>query len=138
MCGRKRRPGALPLNQQLDAENMELMGSAWKAWFVLPCFALLIVVSACSYNAPLAAETVRQHFSFLRDDQTTRDEIRQRIGVPLASYEADRILVYSMIEDRSGRFQVIYNPTPVRALYHLVLVFGSTGTLEKHSLVRVQ
>jgi hypothetical protein len=138
MCARRSRLGAFLLNQQLDAETMDLMGSAWKAWFVLPCFALLIVVSACSYNAPLAAETMRQHFSFLRDDQTTREEIRQRIGVPLASYEADRILVYSMIEDRSGRFQVVYNATPVRALYHLVLVFGSNGTLEKHSMVRVQ
>jgi len=106
-------------------------------------FAVIGWVYGCSYNMPLDTATVSEQFPFLRQGETTRQEVLNRMGLPMASYESDRILIFSMIENHSlKRFQVGYDSMPGRAvataLYHLVLVFDSKGRLERHSLVRVQ
>lgn len=101
--------------------------------------AAVAMISGCSYNTVLDMETVGREFPFLRQGQTKREEVRARLGSPVASYELDRILVYSMIESSSSTgFEIGYARGYATPLYHLVLVFGSDGALERHGLVRVQ
>lgn len=101
--------------------------------------AAVVVISGCSYNTVLDMGTVARDFPFLRQGQTQREEVRARLGKPMASYELDRILVYSMVESPSSSgFEIGYARGYATPLYHLVLVFGSNGALERHSLVRVQ
>ena len=105
----------------------------------LTTLAGVALISGCSYNAPLDREAVSRGFPFLRPSQTQRAEIKTRLGTPIASYESDRILIYSVIESSSpGPFELGYARGHMTPLYHLVLVFGSDGALERHSLVRVQ
>jgi hypothetical protein len=83
--------------------------------------------------------------AFLRDGQTTREEVLMRLGTPNAHFEGDRILTYAFWKFsagawiRRGRTWATLNEA-LRPGYHpptddLVLVFGPDGILLRHSLV---
>ena len=118
---------------------IRIMGLRFRGSISSIAFAGIALISGCSYNAPLDSEAVGRGFPFLRPGQTQRAEIKTRMGNPLASYESERILIYSVIESSSpGPFELGYARGYAIPLYHLVLVFGPDGALERHSLVRVQ
>lgn len=98
----------------------------------------------CTYIKPEDKHAVHERFKFLRDAHTTRSEIHNRLGEPASLYENGRIITYILREYHDGQLRldnwehlgspaVLRNPT-----YHLVLVFGADGVLERHSLVRVR
>lgn len=82
---------------------------------------------------------------FLREGQTTRQEILTRLGTPSARFEGDRILTYDFVRNTLGDWRRVgttvvsdwrftYGPGSCS----LVLVFQADGTLARHTLVKDQ
>lgn len=85
--------------------------------------------------------------SFIHDGVTTRQEVLLKLGAPSAQFEQQRILTYQIRVDKDGTAHLIWprrsHEHPVftywnAGMYSIVLVFGSDGVLEKHSLVGAQ
>ena len=75
---------------------------------------------------------------FITDGKTTRETVLLKLGDPIASYEAGRIVVYRLAKDDGGYFRVdpgLWWPSGAR--HDVVLVFDSGGVLQKHSLMQV-
>ena len=91
-------------------------------------FLLLIVVLAFSC-AParrvIGPQLESESFEYLQDGKTKRQEIIDRLGHPLHSYENGRIVIYSWFDKESKG-------------YDIVLVFNEDNVLERHSVVRVR
>ena len=103
-----------------------------------------LLLGACStYVAKVDEESAARLLNFVRDGQTTRQEVTARLGEPHQSFETGRIVTY-VITDADGSLTLLesyhasHQTTPDTGLYHLVLVFGPTAVLERHSLVRVR
>jgi hypothetical protein len=78
---------------------------------------------------------------FLHVDQTTRQAVLLRLGQPSASFEQEKILTYRLGEDaKQGYYLIIPSATMQwRGVhYSLVLVFDSSGVLQRQNLVAVQ
>jgi hypothetical protein len=92
---------------------------------------LLLLVAAC--EGPRGRAGL---IDFLADGSTTRDEALLRLGAPAASYEADRVLIWTLGED-SGFYLIppggMQRGTVVRA-YDLALIFDAAGILRRHGL----
>ena len=104
--------------------------------------AVAITVAGCSYVTPIDIQSVDGPFKFLRDNQTTQQEVLAPLGEAASLYENGRILTYILRENRGqlrlDNYRNLERPGYLRRItYHLVLVFGSDGILERHSLVRV-
>lgn len=118
----------------------------------MTCRSIYLVVIA-SLLAACATETVKpvapaslpeiRVLAFLRDDETTREQVLLRLGVPTAQLEGDRILMYQLNTDARGRW---YLSAPEwdaaegmrtwrTGTSSLVLVFDDSGVLRRHSLV---
>jgi hypothetical protein len=101
---------------------------------------LLLLVSACATSRP---EPQSESLTFLVDGTTTREEVVLRPGIPAASFEGARILVYSLARNRKKGFA----PTPgdgsgagtsgdsADEYYSLVLVFDAQQMLRRHNLI---
>jgi len=108
----------------------------------LGLLAVAITIAACSYVTRLDLQAVDGPFKFLHDNQTTRQEVLTRLGEAASLYENGRILTYILREYRGqlrvDNYRNLESAGDLRRkTYHLVLVFGSDGVLERHSLVRV-
>jgi len=84
---------------------------------------------------------LNSELAFIRDGVTTREEVCLNLAVPTAQLEGDRILMYQFRADQDGKWQLI-SPKFSGSLrsweggtMSLVLVFGSGGVLQKHSMV---
>jgi hypothetical protein len=80
---------------------------------------------------------------FLQDDITRRQEISDRLGVPINSYEDGRIISYLVFDGEISKQNVVNCEKNITgkdtlAVYNLVLVFGQNNVLRRHSLVRVR
>jgi hypothetical protein len=109
---------------------------------------LLALLASCATPKvqPLPAEQVIRSdlLSFIRDGATTREEVLLKLGRPSAEFEGQRILTYQIRIDKEGTAHVFW---PRRSeqnavllgwdtdIHSLVLVFGRSGVLERHSLV---
>jgi hypothetical protein len=109
---------------------------------------VLALLASCATPRvqPLPAEQVSRSdlLSFIRDGGTTREEVLLKLGRPSAQFEGQRILSYQIQIDKEGAAHVSWpgrseqNPVLLRwdkDIYSLVLVFGPSGVLERHSLV---
>lgn len=93
-----------------------------------------ILLSACATHiAPLDAGIVREKIGFLKIGETNRQEVFDRLGVPVNIYENGLIVTYTMNEKD-------FNPDVKYSMnvYTLVLVFRPDHVLEKFSMVRLQ
>ena len=114
---------------------------------MLLCLILLSLLTACAtpkIRPSDVEQVIRSELSFIRDGVTTREDVLLKLGTPSAQFEAQRILTYQLREDKDGRVHVFWprhtevNPSFTHLgsdIYSLVLVFGSNGVLERHSLV---
>ena len=78
---------------------------------------------------------------FLQVGQTTRQEVLLKLGQPSASFEQERILTYRIGEDAKQGYYLIIPNAKMQwqgVHYSLVLVFDSSGVLQRHNLVAVQ
>jgi hypothetical protein len=83
---------------------------------------------------------------FLRDGFTRRDEVVLKLGIPSAQIEGEKILMYQLRADESGKWHLVAPRWNVSSglrtwsegICSLVLVFGESGVLQKHSLVTAQ
>lgn len=112
------------------------------------CLALILslLVACATPNvtpvAPASLPEIRL-LAFLRDDETTREQVLLRLGVPTAQLEGDRILMYQLNTDAKGRWYLSApewdSSTGMRTwrsgTASLVLVFDDAGVLRRHSLV---
>ena len=84
-------------------------------------------------------------FSFLADNQTTKEEVILKLGQPSGRFESERILTYRLgCESGNDGYYVVeressWNNEPVwlNTQYSLVLVFDGQNILRRHSLVEV-
>ena len=85
----------------------------------------------------------KSELAFLHLGETTREEIVFRLGIPIARFENDRILIYQVKFEENGKIR-LYAPRILGAAglqdwewqtYSLVCVFGPNGILSKLSLV---
>jgi len=107
------------------------------------CPVLVFALMACTAHKVQTIDpgvTGYTGLSFLKDSQTTKEELLSNLGTPSAQFEEGRILTYRL----DGKYQAVQrpsgqSPTPWhRAQYSLVLVFDAAGILQRHSLVRVR
>jgi len=112
------------------------------------CLAVIAsLLAACATEtvksvAPASLPEVRV-LAFLRDDETTREDVLLRLGVPTAQLEGDRILMYQLNTDAKGRWYLSapeWNAATGMRTWRsgtasLVLVFDDAGVLRRHSLV---
>ena len=100
-------------------------------FLTISIFLLLIVVLAFSC-APkrqvIDPQLEGERFGYLQDGKTNRQEIIDRLGNPLHSYENGRIVIYSWFDKKSD----------VYIKYDIVLIFNENDILERHSVVRVR
>ena len=112
---------------------------------------VLVILSGCSPTPKtrvIEDASNSERIPFIREGVTTREEIMTRLGAPVSFYENQRIVIYWMHENKTGKFQVV----PQRAmpidpeggitwklgLHNLVLVFDDHNILERHSLVFIR
>jgi hypothetical protein len=81
--------------------------------------------------------------SFIREGETTREQILLRLGNPASRFEGDRVLVYQVGFESDGRVH-LYAPRLLTfshlqdwqpGSYSLVLAFRDDGVLRAYSLV---
>lgn len=111
--------------------------------------AIGVVLCLSCTNPSVALEKFRTletgTLGFLRDGQTTRQEILTHLGTPSARFEGDRILTYDFVRNTLGDWRRVgttvvsdwrftYGPGSCS----LVLVFQADGTLARHTLVKDQ
>ena len=97
----------------------------------------VLAVVACSYIAPVDQEKSKSWLPFIIDGRTTKEEVVTRLETPISQYENGRVVTYILYEDSNGRLE-LYSLDNNPKVYNLVLVFGPTEILEKHSLLRVK
>lgn len=84
---------------------------------------------------PVDASVVMQKFGMLRNGETTKQEILDRMGHPASTFEQDHALTYRVFENGIGKIDVGVTRPPSRAEYSLVLIFDDRNVLNRHSLV---
>jgi hypothetical protein len=99
----------------------------------------------CVSPPPTAEAFERDTLRFVRDGQTTREEVLLKMGTPTGQFEGDRILTYRLAPSGNLSGYDVYarelmqppgraqNYAPVD--FSLVLVFGPDGVLRRHSVV---
>lgn len=100
-------------------------------WSIIS-FCLVLTVAMPISCAPrrevMDAHDANKAFEYLQDGKITKEEIRDRLGEPLSSYENGRIVIYLWFDEKSKDYEV----------YNIVLVFEKDNVLKRHSLVRVR
>ena len=110
----------------------------------------IVVLTSCT-RAPktqlIEEETLSAKMPFIRDGITSRQEILNRLGEPVSSFENGRIQIYWMEEVIGGHLRDIRRRSMPKTpdgvgwemgLHNLVLVYNSDNVLEKHSLVFIR
>jgi outer membrane protein assembly factor BamE (lipoprotein component of BamABCDE complex) len=99
-----------------------------------------LVLSSCStVIGPVEPQVVAEHLAYLREGQTTRQEVIEHLGSPLQEYEQGGIVSYVLLENSDGQFEVIRGRVIAKPpIYNLVLSFGADGVLTRLSLLRLE
>ena len=97
---------------------------------------LLPLICCCSHLSKVDLSETDELLQFIRNDQTTRQEIEDRLREPHRVFEGGRISAYLIGENDEGRIRVWNHYES--AIYHLVLVFGSDEVVKKFSLIQVR
>jgi hypothetical protein len=112
----------------------------------LAIFFIVIAISNCSKHVvQLDTQDVNKCLPFIQLGVTEKQEIFDRFGNPLNSYEGGRIITYGVLDDIKGiksKQYVIHCEKEIVegsgiVVYRLVLVFGPSNVIERMSLVRV-
>jgi len=129
----------------------------------ITCVFLYIIITLHGCSAPetrlVDDQVVGSSFPFIRDGKITRSEILKRLGQPASYFEDGSIVIYWLLEDEHGVYEVV--PRNVAAIglqnrsvidvidapqlqnqktgyYNLVLVFDKNDILAEHSLVFIR
>ena len=100
-----------------------------------------ILSAGCAATPMTPQQVVQGPMGFLKEGQTTREQILLRLGSPYAGFEKERILTYRLSEDGKpveeyrGMDSASAADDPTLVAYHLVLVFTPGNVLERFSLV---
>lgn len=95
---------------------------------------VIALLPAClSAIKPVDAEFSNKQLPFVRDGMTTVGEVTARMGEPASVYENGLVFIYGLCEENEQLRSS--NNCAGNHNYDLVLVFGSDGILERHSLV---
>lgn len=102
-----------------------------------------VLALACAPPTLRLGDSVFLHtgrLSFLKDGQTTREDVLLRLGTPNAHFEGDRLLTYAFWKSSKGVWiRRGRSPAPGSAYTqptdNLVLLFDARGILVRHSLV---
>lgn len=87
---------------------------------------------------PEAPQLVGEKFPLIVDGKTSKEEILSRLGKPSNRYETGRIITYEMCDDFHQPGRLRQENTRIRcglSRYSLILVFGPSDLVERHSLV---
>ena len=97
---------------------------------------LVVLQSACSNitASPVDPSIAIKKFGFLRDGETTKQEVLDRMGPPVGVNETDRTLTYRVFENELGKIDLGVSEY-LRAEYSLVLIFNDKDVLRQHSLI---
>lgn len=101
-----------------------------------------VVLAGCASEQQARAPDPIERLSFLADGRTTREEVLLRFGAPARAFEGERILTYRLRNEKDGLVPASLSPYAhdprdtdwARSDVGLVLVFGPTGVLERHSV----
>jgi hypothetical protein len=109
-------------------------------------FLVIIFLTGCSpqkvSSVDLNADMEESKFkiiNFLKNHQTTREEIFQRLGEPKCLYESSRIITYCLNEWGDGTLFIHRGACEdmwAACQWDLVLIFDNDSYLKKHSLVK--
>ena len=108
-------------------------------------FLLLGLATACAPMSRLAlgepTELEKSGYDFIRNGDSTREELLARLGAPSYNFENKRILIYRFQQEQN-RISLLSAsqakptvPDSRRNLGNVVLIFSQDGVLERHSLV---
>ena len=96
----------------------------------------MLITASCATPAQFGDPAL---LDFINDGQTSREQVILSLGQPSAAFENERILTFRIGGGRESGYFVRDAPgTWYETSFSLVLVFGTDGTLESHSLVRVR
>ena len=111
--------------------------------------AAALLAAGCSAPTPRVSATPDRslfgasELSFIREGETTREQILLKLGNPASRFEGDRVLVYQVGFESDGRVH-LYAPRLLTfshlqdwqpGSYSLVLAFRDDGVLRAYSLV---
>ena len=86
------------------------------------------IISSCAPKRKVIddADIFIGQWEFVKDVKITKQEIINRLGEPMSSYENGRIVIYSYRKEEKDK------------LYNLVLVFNDNNVLARHSIVQLR
>jgi hypothetical protein len=113
----------------------------------LAIFFIVIAILNCSTHVvQIETQDVNKCFPYIQLGVTEKQEIFDRFGNPLNSYEGGRIVTYPVLDDIKGikiknKEEVLHCEKEIAegsdiVAYRLVLVFGPNNVIERMSLVR--
>ena len=109
--------------------------------------AFRVAVGGCASLKPMTGpEILQDPLAFVKDEQSTREQVLLKLGQPTGSFESDRILTFRRAADAQTRQvtggQVVRSQTTGVSYpggsHCLVLVFDPSGRLVRHSLVPIR
>jgi hypothetical protein len=112
--------------------------------FLLLFASAIILMAGCvSYRTVMSQDARHELIPFVKDGNTTRDEVKQRLGVPSRAFKQGRVWIYFLklneAEDTNQDRLVVCGAGPQPCTdYQLVLSFADTDVVQKHSLIRVR
>ena len=108
---------------------------------------ILIILCGCTTTPetmPPPEEVMTAELAFLQDGTISREDTLMRLGMPSATFEEGRILIYPLKLSEYGEWIIppsrMHEPFPIRMweanTYSLVLLFNDEGILQRHRLVQ--
>ena len=141
----------LPKKGGVPARMSHDMGSIKLLQLIGAAIATIVMVTGCATTPHVQPADPQLLFksellAFIQDGVTTREEVVVKLGIPSAQFEGEKILMYQLRADQTGKWHLIApqinTSTGFRAwregTVSLVLVFGGHGVLRRHSLVTAQ
>lgn len=108
----------------------------FKRFFVL--FITVLLLSCSHHIAKINEIEATKLLPFIQDGITSKQDVINRLGRPIASYEGGRIFIYFMADRGEKQLEVFYYENEKQYItyqFQLVLVFDPNNLLERHSLV---
>ena len=115
-----------------------------KLQILITAIAFMGMLAGCATPKIQVADAqllLNSELAFIKDGETTREEVSLKLGVPSAQLEGDRILMYQFRAGEDGKWNLV---SPIfsgnlrgwgSGTSSLVLVFDVRGILQKHSMV---
>ena len=112
--------------------------------FLLLFASTIMLMAGCvSHRSVMSQDARHKLIPFVKDGNTTRDEIKQRLGEPSKVFKQGKVWIYFLKlkeaeNTNQDKLVVCDERTPTCPDYHLVLSFAGTDVVQKHSLIRVR